>query len=99
MHHSQKRKSGEPYFVHLLNVAYELTKLKAGPKTICAGLLHDCMEDQGVTKEQMIEEFDEEVFVWLKLLQKLVISNLKMKMNIRQLITVKSFLRWLKMSE
>ena len=77
MHHSQKRKSGEPYFVHLLNVAYELTKLKAGPKTICAGLLHDCMEDQGVTKEQMIEEFDEEVFVLVEAVTK--IGDIKFK--------------------
>ena len=61
-HKDQKRKSGEPYFIHLLNVGYELAKLKVGPKTICAGLLHDCMEDQDVSKEQMIEEFDEEIF-------------------------------------
>ena len=38
-HKGQKRSSGEPYFVHLLNVAYELAKLKVDPNVICAGLL------------------------------------------------------------
>ena len=60
-HKDQKRKSGEPYFCHLLAVAYELAKYHVGPKTICAGLLHDCMEDQGVSKEELTEEFDEEI--------------------------------------
>lgn len=76
-HHLQKRKSGEPYFVHLLNVAYELAKLNSGPKTICAGLLHDCMEDQGVTKEVMIEEFDEEIFTLVEAVTK--IGDIKFK--------------------
>lgn len=60
-HQGQKRKSGEPYFVHLLNVAYELARLKAGPATICAGFLHDVIEDQGVPKELIAQEFGEDV--------------------------------------
>ncbi len=60
-HKDQKRKSGEPYFNHLLAVAYELARYKVGPKTICAGLLHDCMEDQGVSKEELTELFGEEI--------------------------------------
>ena len=43
-HKDQKRKSGEPYFVHVLNVAYELARLKADPSTICSGLLHDVLK-------------------------------------------------------
>ena len=61
-HDGQFRKSGEPYFVHLLNVAYELAKLKTGPNTICAGLLHDVIEDCGVTKDEFIEEFGEDIY-------------------------------------
>ena len=61
-HAGQLRKSGEPYFNHLLCVAYELAKLQAGPKTISAGLLHDTIEDCGVTKEEFIENFDEDVY-------------------------------------
>ena len=51
-HKDQKRKSGEPYFVHVLNVAYELAKLRVDPNTICAGLMHDVIEDCGVSKEE-----------------------------------------------
>ncbi len=41
----QKRKSGEPYTIHLIWVAYILSTLQTGPLTITAGLLHDVMED------------------------------------------------------
>ena len=74
-HEGQFRRSGEPYFVHVLNVAYILAKLKCGPTTICAGLLHDVIEDCGVTKEQVIEEFGEEIYSLVESVTK--ISNLK----------------------
>ncbi|MBE6103446.1 MAG: bifunctional (p)ppGpp synthetase/guanosine-3',5'-bis(diphosphate) 3'-pyrophosphohydrolase [Erysipelotrichaceae bacterium] len=60
-HKDQKRKSGEPYFVHLQNVGYILATLHAGPQTIAAGLLHDTMEDCGVSKKEIIDKFDEDV--------------------------------------
>ena len=60
-HKDQKRKSGEPYFVHLMNVGYILATLHAGPQTITAGLLHDTMEDCDVPKEELAREFDEDV--------------------------------------
>ncbi len=60
-HAGQFRKSGEPYVIHLINVAYILTTLHTGPKTIAAGFLHDTIEDTGVTKEELAEEFDEEI--------------------------------------
>ena len=74
-HKDQKRKSGEPYFVHVLNVAYELAKLKADPNTICAGLLHDVIEDCDVTDEEFIENFGEETYTIVEAVSK--ISNLK----------------------
>ena len=74
-HEGQKRSSGEPYFVHLLNVAYELVKLKADPTTICAGLLHDVIEDCGVSKEVFTEEFGEDIYQMVEAVTK--ISNLK----------------------
>ena len=74
-HKDQKRSSGEPYFVHVLNVAYELAKLKADPNTICAGLLHDVIEDCGVKKEEFVEEFGEEIYEMVEAVTK--ISNLK----------------------
>ena len=74
-HKDQKRSSGEPYFVHCLNVAYELAKLKSDPYTICAGLLHDVIEDCGVTKEEFVAEFGEEIYEMVEAVTK--ISNLK----------------------
>ena len=74
-HKDQKRSSGEPYFVHVLNVAYELAKLKTDPNTICAGLLHDVIEDCGVEKEEFVEEFGEEIYEMVEAVTK--ISNLK----------------------
>ena len=74
-HKDQKRSSGEPYFVHLLNVAYELAKLKVDPSTVCAGLLHDVIEDCGVTKEDFIKEFGNDIYNMVEAVTK--ISNLK----------------------
>ncbi|MDD2592114.1 MAG: bifunctional (p)ppGpp synthetase/guanosine-3',5'-bis(diphosphate) 3'-pyrophosphohydrolase [Erysipelotrichaceae bacterium] len=61
-HSEQVRKSGEPYISHLIQVAYVLAGLRVGPKTIAAGLLHDVVEDCGVSKEDFIAEFDEEIY-------------------------------------
>lgn len=47
-HEGQKRKSGEPYYHHLIEVAYILAELTCGPETIMAGLLHDVVEDTDV---------------------------------------------------
>ncbi len=60
-HEGQLRKSGEPYTVHLDNVAYILAELRCGPKTIAAGFLHDVIEDTGITKEELAAEFDDEI--------------------------------------
>ena len=74
-HKDQKRKSGEPYFVHVLNVAYELAKLRVDPNTICAGLMHDVIEDCGVSKEEFLDNFNEEIYEIVEAVTK--ISNLK----------------------
>lgn len=60
-HTGQLRKSGEPYINHLLQVAYILATLRVGPKTVVAGLLHDVIEDCGVSHETLAKEFDEEI--------------------------------------
>lgn len=60
-HATQKRKSGEPYTIHLIWVAYILASLQTGPMTIAAGLLHDVMEDCDVPKEEMVALFGEEI--------------------------------------
>lgn len=60
-HAGQFRKSNDPYIQHPLEVAYMLAELHTSPATIAAGLLHDLVEDTDVTKEQIKEEFGEDV--------------------------------------
>ena len=74
-HKDQRRKSGQPYFVHVLNVAYELAKLRVDPNTVCAGLLHDVIEDCEVDLDEFKEKFGEEVYEMVDAVTK--ISNLK----------------------
>ncbi len=75
MHEGQVRKSGEPYFTHVLYVAYEITKLHGGPATISAGLLHDVIEDCGVSAEDFKNEFGEEIYELVEAVSK--VSRLK----------------------
>ena len=60
-HDGQLRKSGEPYVVHLYNVAYILATLHVGPETIAAGFLHDTIEDTNVSKEELGRMFTPEI--------------------------------------
>jgi len=60
-HKDHQRKSGEPYFVHLVETAKILAELGMGPKTIAAGLLHDSIEDVGVTPQTIEKEFGTEI--------------------------------------
>ena len=57
----QKRKSGEPYIIHPLQVAYILATLELDTDTICAALLHDVVGDTETTHEDLINEFGESV--------------------------------------
>ena len=60
-HDGQLRKSGEPYYHHLVEVAYILAELHSGPNTIVAGFLHDVVEDTDVTVEMIKKKWGEEV--------------------------------------
>jgi len=60
-HGEQLRKSGEPYIIHPLEVAYILACLGMDESTICAALLHDVIEDTTVTRKQIIQELSEEI--------------------------------------
>ena len=60
-HKGQVRRSGEPYLVHPLEVAYFLADLKLDPAAIIAGLLHDVVEDTLTTVERIQELFGPEV--------------------------------------
>ncbi|MDD4088973.1 MAG: bifunctional (p)ppGpp synthetase/guanosine-3',5'-bis(diphosphate) 3'-pyrophosphohydrolase, partial [Tissierellia bacterium] len=58
---AQTRFSGERYFVHPYNVALILTDLHMDVQTICAGLLHDVVEDTGISFNEIKREFGEEI--------------------------------------
>jgi len=60
-HEGQKRKSGEPYFVHPASVAGIITDLKLDIASVCAGLLHDVVEDTLATVEDIEREFGSEI--------------------------------------
>ena len=59
LHKGQYRQSGEPYITHPLNVAYILAEMHADRDTVCAGLLHDTIEDTDTTKEDIAEVFEQ----------------------------------------
>ena len=60
-HRNQTRQSGEPYIIHPLSVAYILQEMHADRDTICAGLLHDTIEDTELTKEEITRLLNEDV--------------------------------------
>lgn len=61
LHQGQLRKSGEPYIIHPIAVAIILAQLGMDDQTICGGLLHDVVEDTAYTREQLREDFGEEI--------------------------------------
>ena len=60
-HGEQLRKSGEPYIIHPVQVAYILATLGLDASTISAALLHDVIEDTDVTLQDLSKEFSEEI--------------------------------------
>ncbi len=58
---AQTRYSGERYFIHPYNVALILADLHVDVQTIAAGLLHDVVEDTGITYDDIKREFGEEI--------------------------------------
>ena len=60
-HGEQKRRSGEPYIIHPLNVAYILAGVGLDEATICAALLHDVVEDTDATDADLRKDFGDEI--------------------------------------
>jgi guanosine-3',5'-bis(diphosphate) 3'-pyrophosphohydrolase len=61
MHGDQRRRSGEPYMVHPLAVAWLLADLKFDSTCVAVGLLHDVLEDTLTTRQELSRRFGEEV--------------------------------------
>ncbi|MCC7575143.1 HD domain-containing protein [Candidatus Woesearchaeota archaeon] len=67
LHKSQVRKgNGAPYFVHLVDTAKYLMYETSDDEVICAGILHDTLEDTSYSEDGLREEFGERVFSLVK---------------------------------
>ena len=61
-HQWQRRKSGEPYFFHPIEVAHIcVTEIGLGPTAIICALLHDVVEDTDITLEEIRQQFGDKV--------------------------------------
>lgn len=60
-HADQRRKSGDPYFIHPLSVTQILLDMRMDVGSLCAGLLHDVVEDTGTEIESIEREFGGEI--------------------------------------
>lgn len=92
LHTGQFRQSGEPYINHPLNVAYILCEMHADRDTICAGLLHDTLEDTNITKEDIAHDFNQNIANLVDGVTKLSKMNFSSKQdqnyaNTRKIIT------------
>lgn len=76
-HEGHFRKSGEPYFIHCVETAKNVTEQNMGVETITAGLLHDTLDDAEISEETLKIEFGEEIFNLVKGVSKL--STIKYK--------------------
>ena len=92
LHSGQTRQSGEPYVSHPLNVAYILAEMHADRDAICAGLVHDTLEDTNTTKEDISHDFNQNVANLVDGVTKLSKMNFSSKQdqnyaNTRKIIT------------
>jgi GTP pyrophosphokinase len=90
-HLGQMRKSGEPYITHPIAVAALCTEWKLDAQALSAALLHDAMEDCGVTKSELIERFGAPVAELVDGLTKLE----KLEFNTREENQAESFRKML----
>lgn len=94
-HRGQKRNSGEDYFIHPIAVAKTISNMKLDDQTICAGLMHDVLEDTPITYNQMKDEFGEEITFLVEGVTKLKNLNYssreeKQAENIRKMVMAMS---------
>ena len=90
-HLGQIRNSGEPYITHPIAVAQQCAEWKLDAQALMAALLHDAMEDCGVTKPDLIERFGAPVAELVDGLTKLE----KLEFNTREENQAESFRKML----
>ncbi len=90
-HGEQKRLSGEPYYLHPIQVAEILTEMQVDTDTIITAILHDTVEDTDVTTEDIKEKFGEKIAILVDGVTKLTkiefqSENHKQAENFRKLL-------------
>ncbi len=90
-HLGQLRNSGEPYITHPIAVAAQCAEWKLDAQALMAALLHDALEDCGVTKIELIERFGSPVAELVDGLTKLD----KLQFNTREESQAESFRKML----
>ena len=90
-HLGQLRKNGEPYITHPIAVATQCTEWKLDAQALMAALMHDVMEDCGITKADLIEKFGSSVADLVDGLTKLE----KLEFNTREENQAESFRKML----
>ncbi len=78
-HRGQMRTNGQPYLTHPLEVAYIVSQLRLDTASVCAGLLHDTVEDTVATVEEIGEEFGADIAFLVESLTKLEKMNFDSK--------------------
>jgi GTP diphosphokinase / guanosine-3',5'-bis(diphosphate) 3'-diphosphatase len=61
MHEGQRRKSGDPYFIHPVSVAHIIADMHLDGASVCAALLHDVVEDTVATEGDISALFGPEI--------------------------------------
>ena len=90
-HLGQLRNSGEPYITHPIAVAAQCAEWKLDAQALSAALLHDAMEDCGITKTDLVERFGSQVAELVDGLTKLD----KLEFNTREENQAESFRKML----
>ncbi len=88
-HEGQLRRSGEPYFNHCINVAYNLARWNMSSDVIIAGILHDVLEDTSLEKNDIIDNFGIDIYNLVEGVTKL--SDIKF--NSRQQKQAENFMK------
>lgn len=91
LHEGQVRDSGEPYFVHPLQVAEVLLDMNLDSSTVAAALLHDVLEDTRMTRQDLRREFGREVEALVNGVTKIATVKAQNK-NVQETETIRKML-------
>ncbi len=91
LHSEQLRDSGEPYFIHPLQVAEILVDIRMDARTVMAALLHDVLEDTLITRQDLRRDYGREVESLVNGVTKINIVKAKNK-NVQEAETIRKML-------